>query len=353
VIVYCFFTSSWRLFRRADNIRHNTVHTDCSDSSSSSLSSDDEEILSRDEYSDELQFYYDEKLEAEYHGRPFTDHLARTHVEQMELFMRTVQNGDYDDEMGRDLRENYHQFDFPKVVLPAEWEERQRIESENIKNELRKFTCSIESDYGLFLMHSHFGPEPLRFVLSDESIHHHWEQLVAAYCMPNNLGRQLLMTIINVEMTKETIEMLASSLAGRISDGHSGFTFDNNNLCPESLMSLSTLVENNQQLTSFTLENNPIHDLHVALSLSNVLKSHTSIRRIHLKYCNLGNNADILSLILQTKVKSMELTGNNIDSSGAIRLQNISRAIVRCIFCFLMTTCSMTTMRSYWRKLLK
>jgi hypothetical protein len=197
--------------------------------------------------------------------------------------MRTVQNGDYDDEMGRDLRENYHQFDFPKVVLPAEWEERQRIESENIQNELQKFTCSIESDKGLFLMHSHFGPEPLRFVLSDESIHHHWEQLVAAYCMPNNLGRQLRMTIINVEMTKETIEMLASSLAGRISDGHSGFTFDNNNLCPESLTSLSALVENNQQLTSFTLENNPIHDLHVALSLSNVLKSHTGIRRIHLK----------------------------------------------------------------------
>lgn len=169
---------------------------------------------------------------------------------------------------GMTYAKNHHQFDFPKVVLSAEWEERQRIEKENIKHELQKFTCSIESDNSLLLMHSHFGPEPLRFVLSDESIHHHWEQLVAAYCMPNNLGRQLRMAIINVEMTKETIEMLASSLAGRISDGYSGFTFDNNNLCPESLMSLSTLVENNQQLTSFTLENNPIHDLHVALSLS-------------------------------------------------------------------------------------
>jgi hypothetical protein len=184
-------------------------------------------------------------------------------------------------------------------------------------------------------MHSHFGPAPLSFVLSDESIHHHWEQLVAAYCMPNNLGRQLRMTIINVEMTKETIDMLASSLAGRISDGYSGFTFDNNNLCPESLMSLSTLVENNQQLTSFTLENNPIHDLHVALSLSNVLKSHTGIRRIHIKYCNLGNNTVILSLILQSKVKSMELTGNNIDSSGAVKIAEYLKSNSEMYFLFL------------------
>ena len=125
---------------------NNIVHTDCSDSSSSSLSSDEEEILSREDYFKELRFYYSRKSTAEYLGRPFTDHLARTHVEQMELFMRRVQNGDYDDEMERDLRENHHQFDFPKVVLPAEWEEWQRIESENIKNELQKFTCSIESD---------------------------------------------------------------------------------------------------------------------------------------------------------------------------------------------------------------
>ena len=66
--------------------------------------------------------------------------------------------------------------------------------------------------------------EPLRFVLSDESIITIGS--VAAYCMPNNLGRQLCITIINFEMTKESVALLASSLAGRISDGYSGFTFD-------------------------------------------------------------------------------------------------------------------------------
>ena len=211
----------------------NSVRTDYNDSSSSSLSSDEEEIiLSREDYFDELQFYYHNQTIEECMGEhPFHDHLTRTHVGQMELFMRTVQNGDYDEEMERDLRGD--QFDFPEVVVPpAEWEEKQRIGKENIKNELRKFTLELdEGDDSLLLMPKTggFGREPLRFVLSDESIHHHWEQLVAAYCMPNNLGRQLRITIINVEMTKDSIALLASSLGGRLWD----FKFDNNNLCPE------------------------------------------------------------------------------------------------------------------------
>jgi hypothetical protein len=117
-------------------------------------------------------------------------------------------------------------------------------------------------------------------------------------------------------MTKDSIALLASSLGGRLWD----FKFDNNNLCPESLMSLLTLVENNQEMMTFTIENNRIDDLNVAMSLSNVLKSHTSIRCIHLNHCNLGNNVDILSLILQSNVESIKLIGNNIDSSGAIRI---------------------------------
>ena len=45
------------------------------------------------------------------------------------IFMLTVQNGDYDDEMERDSRENHHEFDFTDddddddesaEVLPAE-----------------------------------------------------------------------------------------------------------------------------------------------------------------------------------------------------------------------------------------
>ena len=58
----------------------------------------------------------------------------------------------------------------------------------------------------------------------------------------------------------------------------------------------------------------------MALSLSNILKSHTGIMRIHLNYCNLGNNADTLSLILQSNVDDLELKGNNIDSFGLIKI---------------------------------
>jgi hypothetical protein len=178
-----------------------------------------------------------------------------------------------------------------------------------------------------------FGREPLEFVLSDESIHHHWEQLVAAYCMPNNLGRQLRFTIINVEIAKESLALFASSLGGRLCTW--GFKFDNNNLCPEGMMSLLTLIENNQEMTDFTLENNRIDDVHVAMSLSNVLKSHTGIMRIHLNHCNLGNNADILSLILQSKVESFELIGNNIDSSGAIKIAEYLKSSSELYFLYL------------------
>jgi hypothetical protein len=299
-----------------------SVRTDCSDSSSSSLSSDEEIILSREDYYDELQFYCGWK----------DTRLAPTHVEQMELFMRTVQNGDYDDEMELDLRENHNQFDFTEPaaeVLPAEWEEKQRIEKDRIKTQLQKFTLDEAGRrhskyYGDDLdVRSYIGGsgrEPLGFVTSDESIHHHWEKLVAAYCMPNNRGRQLGINIINVEIAKESMALLASSLAGRISDWCSAFKFNNNNLCREGMMSLLTLVENNQKMITFTLENNRIDDINVAMSLSNVLKSHTNIRYMYLNHCNLGNNANILSLILQSNVESIKLIGNNIDSSGAIKI---------------------------------
>jgi hypothetical protein len=325
----------------------NSVRTDYNDSSSSSLSSDEEAslssdeeeiILSREDYFDELQFYYHNQTIEECMGEhPFHDHLTRTHVGQMELFMRTVQNGDYDEEMERDLRGD--QFDFPEVVVPpAEWEERQRIEKENIKNELRNFTVNVassSSDDSLFLMPKTggFGREPLEFVLSDESIHHHWEQLVAAYYMPKNLGRQLRITIINVEIAKESMALLASSLGGRLCMW--GFKFDNNNLCREWMMSLLTLVENNQEMTDFTLENNRIDDIHMAMSLSNVLKSHTGMERIHLNHCNLGNNVDILSLIRQSNVESIELIGNNIDSSGAIKIAEHLKRNTQMYFLFL------------------
>jgi Ran GTPase-activating protein (RanGAP) involved in mRNA processing and transport len=57
-----------------------------------------------------------------------------------------------------------------------------------------------------------------------------------------------------------------------------------------------------------------------ARCLSRALKSHTVINQLHLTHCDLGSNPAILSVILQSDVKSINLNNTNIDSLGAIRI---------------------------------
>jgi Ran GTPase-activating protein (RanGAP) involved in mRNA processing and transport len=54
--------------------------------------------------------------------------------------------------------------------------------------------------------------------------------------------------------------------------------------------------------------------------LSRSLKSHTRINNIHLTHCDLGSNPKMLSVILQSEVKIIDLSSNNIDSLGAVKI---------------------------------
>jgi len=101
-------------------------------------------------------------------------------------------------------------------------------------------------------------------------------------------------------------------------------TFNNTNLCREGLLSLSMLMEQCPALEMLDLSHNPIDDMNVATCLSRALRSHPGICYLYLTYCNLGNNPGILSVILESEVKSIYVSNNSIDSLGAV-------GIVECI----------------------
>ena len=54
--------------------------------------------------------------------------------------------------------------------------------------------------------------------------------------------------------------------------------------------------------------------------LSRSLKSHSSINELHLNHCDLGSSPEMLSVILQSDVKYINLENNNIDSLGVLTI---------------------------------
>ena len=57
-----------------------------------------------------------------------------------------------------------------------------------------------------------------------------------------------------------------------------------------------------------------------ALRLSRSLKSHTGINHLHLDHCDLGSSPEILLVILRSDINCIDLSNNNIDSMGAIKI---------------------------------
>jgi len=99
-------------------------------------------------------------------------------------------------------------------------------------------------------------------------------------------------------------------------------TFDTTNLNGEGMISLAKLVEQSSELNALDILHNPINDMNVALYMSRTLKCHPRIKNVDMSYCNLGNNPEILSVILQSDVHRLDLSHNNIDSLGAIKIAN-------------------------------
>lgn len=128
------------------------------------------------------------------------------------------------------------------------------------------------------------------------------------------------LSIDSVEMTKENIALMAQVCGERSINAMKTIKFINNNLCGEGMMSLAKLVEQSVDLETFIMVQNPIYDMNAALSLSKVLKLHPSILNVDMSDCNLGNDPEILSVILSSDVESLEIADNNINSFGAIKI---------------------------------
>jgi len=57
-----------------------------------------------------------------------------------------------------------------------------------------------------------------------------------------------------------------------------------------------------------------------AMRLSRALKPHPNMNELIMTHCDLGNDPDILSVILQSDVKVIDLSHNHIDSLGAVKI---------------------------------
>lgn len=128
------------------------------------------------------------------------------------------------------------------------------------------------------------------------------------------------LNIDSVEMTKEYIALMAQVCGKRSFNAMETIKFINSNLCADGMMSLAKLVEQSVGLETLIMVQNPINDMDAALSLSKVLKTHPSIHNVDMSDCNLGNDPEILSVILRSDAESLEIADNNINSLEAIKI---------------------------------
>jgi hypothetical protein len=127
--------------------------------------------------------------------------------------------------------------------------------------------------------------------------------------------------ITNVEMKKERLAALVDIIVSeRVSNSITHAVFFNANICDEGINSLSKLVEVSLELEYFTLFSNRIDNMESVRCLSQSLKLHTCINQLKLAHCDLGSNPEILLVVLQSDVKSINLDNNSIDSLGAVKI---------------------------------
>ena len=130
-----------------------------------------------------------------------------------------------------------------------------------------------------------------------------------------------LIHISNVEMKKECLAALVAIFrSGRAANLSKMITFRNTNLCGNCIAHLTKLVDASSMLYILVLDHNRIDNMESARYLSRSLRSHACIRRLCLNHCNLGSSPEILLVILQSDVKGIDLSNNNIDSLGAVKI---------------------------------
>jgi hypothetical protein len=255
--------------------------------------------------------------------------------ETVEKFIRTFHNGDYDIEFDNDLKLDRS---VPSTAHPTQasyiksenWIERNQIGLERVKKKLQTYIDSVSNDQSLYLVLSHNSIGDQRMDNEEPIVWHepildrHWDLLETEIDRMRLLDRVTdvkQIQITKVEMKKERLAaLLAICCNGRANNSITCLDFNNANLCGEGIMYLSKLVEASLMLKEFYLRFNRIDNMELACCLSRSLKSHAFINLLCLSHCDLGGNLEILSVILQSDVRNMHLSSNNIDSLGAVTL---------------------------------
>ena len=255
----------------------------------------------------------------------------------LEEFMHTFHNGVYDQEFDnalsfdrgaispdiRPTQESYNK--------PDNWRERNRIGLTNLKRQLQdcidsvtpdlsdSFDLRLDRNINLRLIRGQQllmdNEEPI--VWHEPVLDEYWNKLEAKIFLRASKIKR--MYIENVEMKKERLATLVPILiSGIATNSCYSVRFDNANLCEEGIVWLSKLVDASSKLQVLHLHRNWIDNMDSARCLSRSLKSHACIDQLYLCHCDLGSSPEILMIILQSDVRSINLSNNNIDSLGAV-----------------------------------
>jgi hypothetical protein len=247
----------------------------------------------------------------------------------MEIFIRTFHNGNYDIEF-----EAAHSFDrcvtlqvWPTQASynkPDNWRQRNRIGLEGVREQLQTCIDSVKhgASLNLELKHNTYWHQLMDneypIVWHEPILDQYWEQLDAKIQLWL-VAKVVCIDIVNVEIKKEHLATLVTALSGQVST-FEYIHFININLCREGITWLSKLVDVSSKLGEFRLNHNRFDNMDLARCLSRSLKSHACINELNLAHCDLGSTPDILLVILQSDIRRINLENNNIDSYGAVKI---------------------------------
>jgi len=258
--------------------------------------------------------------------------------ESVHKFIRTFHNGDYDQEFDDALSSDRSavvpntrptQASYNK---PDNWVERNRIGLEKVKEQLQNCIDHRDKNVNLKFILTHNDSHDELLIDNEEPIVWHepildeyWHRLEAEIDRrkPLDIVTEDIYSIYieNVEIKKERLAALVAIFrSGRATNSGTSITFDNTNLCGKGIVYLSKLVDIKYELQNFYLNHNRIDSMESARCLSMSLRSHSSIQEIRLTHCDLGSSPEMLSVILQSDVRRIDLENNNIDSLGAVKI---------------------------------
>jgi hypothetical protein len=251
----------------------------------------------------------------------------------VERFIRTFHNGDYDAEFDNSLTfdRDAYQIAYQITVRstqynkPNNWRERNRIGLEKLKERLQTCIDSVSLGTSFHLDMRHIGgdnEEPI--VWHEPILDEYWDLIETEIDRRKKLGMVsdiCAIQIENVEMKKERLDSLVAIFRnGGATNLSTHVNFDNANLCEEGIISLSKFVDVSSKLLTVHLHHNRIDNMESARCLSRSLRSHYCINELVITYCDLGSSPEILLVILQSEVRRINLSNNNIDSLGAVTI---------------------------------